>query len=64
MGFSQRSENFEKFVLCFRIVNTIKRYSGRIFIRFERDEGSLEISLCVCSIRIFTKFWVIPIMNH
>ena len=27
----------------------------------ERDEGSYEISFCVCSIRSFTKFWVIPI---
>ena len=25
-------------------------------MKFERDEGSLEISLCVCSIRVFTKF--------
>ena len=25
-------------------------------MKFERDEGSFEISLCVCSIRVFTKF--------
>ena len=37
-------------------LNTIKRYSGRVFIKFERDKGSFEISLSVCSIRIFTNF--------
>ena len=37
-------------------LNTIKRYSDRIFIKFERDGGSFEISLCVCSIRVFAKF--------
>ena len=37
-------------------LNTIERYSGRIFIKFERDEGSFETSLCVCSVRVFTKF--------
>ena len=37
-------------------LNTIKRYSGRIFVKFERDEGSFEISLCVCSTRVFVKF--------
>ena len=37
-------------------MNTIKRYSSRIIIKFERDKGSLEISLCVCSVRVFTKF--------
>ena len=25
-------------------------------MKFERDEGSFEISLRVCSIRVFTKF--------
>ena len=25
-------------------------------MKFERDEGSFEILLCVCSIRVFTKF--------
>ena len=25
-------------------------------MKFERDEGSFEISLYVCSIRVFTKF--------
>ena len=37
---------------------------GRIFIKLERVEGSFEISFCVHSIRIITKFWVIPIMNY
>ena len=37
-------------------LNTIKRYSGRIFIKFERDEGSFEILLDVCSIRVFANF--------
>ena len=37
-------------------LNTIERYSGRIFIKFERDKGSFEILLCVHSIRVFTKF--------
>ena len=37
-------------------LNTIKRYLGRIFMKFERDECSLEISFCVRSIRIFTLF--------
>ena len=37
-------------------LNTIKRYSGRIFIKFERDEGGFEISLCVGSIRVFGNF--------
>ena len=67
-GFSQRSENFENVsVMLQKIIEyliAIKRYSGRIFIKFERDEGSFEISLCVHSIRVLTKFWVIPIMNH
>ena len=37
-------------------LNTIKRYSGKISIKFERDEGSFEILLCVYSIRVFAKF--------
>ena len=37
-------------------LNTIKRYPGRSFIKFERNESSFEISFCVRSIRIFTKF--------
>ena len=37
-------------------LNTIKRHPGRIFIKFERDKGSFEISFCVHSVRIFTKF--------
>ena len=59
-GFLQRSENFENICVILQIIieclNTIKRYSGRIFINFERDKGSFEISLCVHSIRVFTKF--------
>ena len=37
-------------------LNTIKSYSGKIFIKFERDKGSFEIKFCVRSIRVFTKF--------
>ena len=50
-GFSQRSENFENICVMLQIIiewlNIIKSYSGRIFIKFERDKGSFEISLCV-----------------
>ena len=42
-------------------LNTINRYSGMIFMKLERDGGSFETSLCICSIRVFTKFWVIPL---
>ena len=63
--FLQRSENFENICVMFRktieYLNTIKRYSGRIFIKFERDEGS---SLCVRSIRFSLNFRAISIMNH
>ena len=45
-------------------LNTIKTYPSKIIIKFEKDEGSFENSFCVRSIRIFTKFWVITIMNH
>ena len=49
-GFSQRLENFENVsVMLQKIIEyliAIKRYSGRIFIKFERDEGSFEILLC------------------
>ena len=45
-------------------LNTIKIYPGRIFIKFERVEGSFEILFCMHSTGIFTKFRVIPIMNH
>ena len=31
-------------------LNTIKRHPGRISMKFEKDEGSFEISFCVCSI--------------
>ena len=37
-------------------LNTTKRYPGKIFMKFEEDERSCEISFCVCSIRVFTKF--------
>ena len=37
-------------------LNTIKGHPGRIFMKFERDEGSFKISFCVRSIRIFAKF--------
>ena len=67
-GFSQRSENFENVCVMLQKVieylNTIKRYSGRIFIKFDRDEGSFEVSLCVRSIRVFTKFLGDRSMNH
>ena len=59
-SFSQRSENFKNVCAMFQKIieylTTIKRYSGRIFITFERDDGSFEILLCVRSIRVFTKF--------
>ena len=45
-------------------LNTIKRYFGRVFIKFERVEGSFENSFGVHSISIFTSFRAIPIMNH
>ena len=38
-----------------RIFKHNQRYSGRNFIKFERDKGSLKFH-SVCSIRIFTKF--------
>ena len=66
-GFSQRSENFEN--VCVTVqklieyLNTVERYSGRIFIKFKRDEGSFEISLCVL-LGFSLNFQVIPIMNH
>ena len=52
LDFSQRSENFENICVMLQIIieylNTIKRYSGRIFVKFERDDGSFEIhSVCV-----------------
>ena len=46
------------------IFNTIERYFGRVFIKLERVEGSFENSFGVCSIKIFTNFWAILIMNH
>ena len=70
LGFSQSAENFESVCVMLQEImgylNTIKRYPARIFMKFETDEfkGSFEISFCVCSIRIYTKFWAIPIMNH
>ena len=45
-------------------LNTIKRYFDRVFIKFERVKGSFENSFGVRSIRIFTSFRAIPIMNH
>ena len=33
-------------------------------MKFERIEGSFENSFGVRSIRVFTTFRVIPIMNH
>ena len=48
-GFSQSGENFENVcVMLQKIIeylNTIKRYSGRIFIKFERNKGSIYLSL-------------------
>ena len=59
-GFSQRSENFENACIMLQKIieylNRIKRYSGKIFIKFERDEGSFENSCYVCSIRISLNF--------
>ena len=51
-GFSQRS-NENVYVMLQKVVeclNTIKRYSGRIFIKFERNESSFVI------LGVFTKF--------
>ena len=60
LGYSQRSENFENLCVMLQIIieqlSTIKRYSSRSFIKFERDEGSFEIAVCVCSVSVFTKF--------
>ena len=52
LAFSQRSDDNvcvmpQKVIEC---LNTIKRHSGRIFIKFERSEGSFEI------LGVFTKF--------
>ena len=48
-GFSQSDENFENVcVMLQKIIeylNTIKRYSDRIFIKFERNKGSIYLSL-------------------
>ena len=59
-GFSESAENFNNVCVMLQKImeylNTIKRYPGRIFVKFEKDEGSFEISFCVHSIRIFTKF--------
>ena len=59
-GFSLKPENFDNVCVMLQktmeYLNTIKRYSGRLFIKFERDESSFENSFYVCSIRIFTKF--------
>ena len=37
-------------------LNRIKRYLGRIFMKFERDEGSFKISFSVHFIKIFARF--------
>ena len=39
-----------------RIVKHNQKTLWQDFYKFERDEGSFEISLCVCSIRVFAKF--------
>ena len=37
-------------------LNRIKRYLGKIFMKFERDEGSFIISFSLHFIKIFTRF--------
>ena len=37
-------------------LNTTKRHPGKIFMKFQRDEGNCVILFCVCSSRVFTKF--------
>ena len=70
LGFHKVLKNFESVCVMLQEImgylNTIKRYPARIFMKFETYEfkGSFEISFCVCSIRNFTKFWAILIMNH
>ena len=62
LGFSQSAENFENIYVILQktieYLNTIKRYSGRLFIKFERNKGSFEISFSWRSIKIFTNFLV------
>ena len=45
-GFSQSVKIFESVSVVLQkikgILNTIKRYSGRVFMKFERVEGSFE----------------------
>ena len=52
--------NFEMLAWCFQEImgylNTIKRYTGRVFMKLERDKGSFKIPFCICSIRVFNKF--------
>ena len=45
-------------------LNTIKRYSGRIFMKFERDEGSFEIHTVCVLLGFSLNFQDILIMNH
>ena len=45
-------------------LHTIKGHSGRIFIKFERNEDGFKVLFCVCSIGVFAKLWAISIMNH
>ena len=67
-GFFTVSKFLKTFQQCLRksreYLNTIKRYFGKVFIKFERVEDSFENSFGVRSIRIFTSFRAIPIINH
>ena len=63
LNFLQSAENFENVCEMFQeniryLKNAIKRYPRRFIMKSERDEGSYNISFCVCSITIpiFTKF--------
>ena len=40
-------------------LHTIKRLPGRIFIKFERDEGSVKLSL-LCA--FYQDFCIIPVI--
>ena len=63
LNFLQSAENFENVCEMFQeniryLKNAIKRYPCRFIMKSGRDEGSSNISFCVCSIKIsiFTKF--------
>ena len=69
LGFSQSAENFENIYVILQktieYLNTIKRYSGRLFIKFERNKGIvLKFHFLGILLRFSQTFWLISIMNH